>query len=153
MRYTWPVTLTWTPETQPPPTPSSSQTASSGMKCSIPMAVGFLLCFQSTSPMLLLAVSLFPSTASLHLPLDDLRRYLLVISRQITNTTTPEKFPAPLHKSNTTLSSSTYQVHLARILTIILNQLPKVSSCLFVFIVLSGGFWSVSMLTCIWSFL
>lgn len=47
--------------TQPPPTPGSSQTSSSGMKCSIPMAVGFLLCFQSTSPMLLLAVSLFPS--------------------------------------------------------------------------------------------
>ena len=60
MRYTS-VTVTRTPETQPPPTPSSSQTASSGMKCSIPMAVGFLLCFQSTSPMLLLAVSLFPS--------------------------------------------------------------------------------------------
>lgn len=47
--------------TQPPPTPGSSQTSSSGMKCSIPMAVGFLLCFQSTSPMLFLAVSLFPS--------------------------------------------------------------------------------------------
>ena len=50
----------------------------------------------------------FLHTASLHLPLHDLRRYLLVISRQITNTTAPEKFPASLHKSNTTLSSSTY---------------------------------------------
>ena len=69
MRYTSPAPLTQTPETQPPPTPSQSQTRNL-VKSSISLAVVssfafilfyfFLLCFQISSPMFLFAASLFP---------------------------------------------------------------------------------------------
>lgn len=139
----------------PPPSLSLSLTEPSGVKPLPLLGRSSLLCFQTTSPMRP-AVYLFPLNCFSQPALT----WSMVLPPRNNKTDQqllyPENFVASLHESNRGPSVIFFYKldPKAKRLTVILNQLPKVSSCLILSTFPSGGFLSVSMLTwvrsCIW---